>query len=55
VKKRAGLWECWIKPPSPRQPDTDLEDAPPGQTIEIFTSITVTTPVGNLFFRLSNP
>ena len=36
----AGLWERWIKPPSSGQPDTDLEEAPPSQTIESFTIIT---------------
>ena len=36
----AGLWERWIKPPSSGQPDTDLEEAPPSQTVESFTIIT---------------
>ena len=36
----AGLWERWIRPPSPGQPDTDLPEAPPSQTIESFTIIT---------------
>jgi murein tripeptide amidase MpaA len=55
VKKHAGRWERWIKPPYSRQPDTDLEEAPPSQTIETFTSITITPPTGNLFFRLWHP
>jgi putative SOS response-associated peptidase YedK len=36
----AGLWERWIKAPSPRQPDTDLEEPLPSQTVESFTIIT---------------
>jgi len=36
----AGLWEKWIKPPSSEAQDTDLEEAPPSQTIESFTIIT---------------
>ena len=36
----AGLWERWIRPPSPGQPDTDLAEAPPSQTVESFTIIT---------------
>jgi putative SOS response-associated peptidase YedK len=36
----AGLWERWIKPTSSGQPDTDLEEAPPSQTVESFTIIT---------------
>jgi putative SOS response-associated peptidase YedK len=36
----AGLWERWIKPPSSGLGDTDLENAPPSQTVESFTIIT---------------
>jgi len=36
----AGLWERWIKPLSLGQPDTDLEEPPPSQTVESFTIIT---------------
>ena len=36
----AGLWERWVRPPSSGQPDTDLPEAPPSQTIESFTIIT---------------
>ena len=37
----AGLWERWIKPPSSGLEDTDLEEAPPSQTVESFTIITM--------------
>jgi len=36
----AGLWEKWIKPPSRDHADTDLDKAPPSETIESFTIIT---------------
>jgi putative SOS response-associated peptidase YedK len=36
----AGLWEKWIKPPTPGPPDTDLEEPPPSQTVESLTIIT---------------
>jgi putative SOS response-associated peptidase YedK len=36
----AGLWERWIKPLSSGQPDTDLDEPPPSQTVESFTIIT---------------
>jgi putative SOS response-associated peptidase YedK len=37
----AGLWERWIKPPSAGNFDTDLEEAPPSETVESFTIITM--------------
>jgi putative SOS response-associated peptidase YedK len=36
----AGLWERWIRPASNDQNDTDLDEAPPSQTVESFTIIT---------------
>jgi putative SOS response-associated peptidase YedK len=36
----AGLWERWIKPPSRDHAETDLDEAPPSETIESFTIIT---------------
>src|ERR1035437_3334848 len=36
----AGLWERWIKPPSRDNAETDLDEAPPSETIESFTIIT---------------
>jgi putative SOS response-associated peptidase YedK len=36
----AGLWGRWIRPPTSEQPDTDLPEAPPSQTVESFTIIT---------------
>jgi putative SOS response-associated peptidase YedK len=36
----AGLWERWIRPPTSEQPDTDLPETPPSQTVESFTIIT---------------
>lgn len=36
----AGLWEKWIKPPSRNHAETDLDEAPPSETIESFTIIT---------------
>ena len=36
----AGLWDRWTKPPSPGNFDTDLDEAPPSETIESFTIIT---------------
>lgn len=36
----AGLWDRWVKPPSPDNYDTDLDEAPPSETIESFTIIT---------------
>jgi putative SOS response-associated peptidase YedK len=36
----AGLWEKWIRPPSGDPADTDLDEAPPSQTVESFTIIT---------------
>jgi len=38
----AGLWERWIKPPSRENAETDLDEAPPSETIESFTIITRT-------------
>ena len=36
----AGLWDKWGKPPSLESADTDLDEAPPSETIESFTIIT---------------
>jgi putative SOS response-associated peptidase YedK len=36
----AGLWDRWVKPPSRENYDTDLDEAPPSETIESFTIIT---------------
>jgi putative SOS response-associated peptidase YedK len=36
----AGLWDRWIKPPSRENADTDLDEAPPSETIDSFTVIT---------------
>ncbi len=36
----AGLWDRWVKPPSRDNADTDLDEAPPSETIESFTIIT---------------
>jgi putative SOS response-associated peptidase YedK len=36
----AGLWERWIIPPSRDHAETDLDEAPPSETIESFTIIT---------------
>ncbi len=36
----AGLWDRWIKPPSVDNFDTDLDEAPPSETVESFTIIT---------------
>lgn len=36
----AGLLEKWIRPPSGDQADTDLDEAPPSQTVESFTIVT---------------
>ena len=36
----AGLWERWIRPPAVGEPDTDLDEASPSQTVESFTIIT---------------
>jgi putative SOS response-associated peptidase YedK len=36
----AGLWERWIIPPSRDNTETDLDEAPPSETIESFTIIT---------------
>ena len=36
----AGLWDRWVKPPSPDNFDTDLDEAPPSETVESFTIIT---------------
>jgi putative SOS response-associated peptidase YedK len=36
----AGLWDRWVKPPSRENFDTDLDEAPPSETIESFTIIT---------------
>ena len=36
----AGLWDRWVKPPSRENFDTDLDEAPPSETIDSFTIIT---------------
>ncbi len=36
----AGLWDRWVKPPAAGKFDTDLDEAPPSETIESFTIIT---------------
>lgn len=36
----AGLWDKWIRPPSPENFDSDLEEAPPSETVYSFTIIT---------------
>ena len=36
----AGLWDRWVKPPSLENADTDLDEAPPSETIDSFTIIT---------------
>jgi putative SOS response-associated peptidase YedK len=36
----AGLWERWIRPPAAGKFDTDLDEAPPSETIESFTIVT---------------
>ena len=36
----AGLWDRWIKPPFAGKFDTDLDEAPPSETIDSFTIIT---------------
>jgi putative SOS response-associated peptidase YedK len=36
----AGLWDRWVKPPSRENADTDLDEAPPSETIYSFTIIT---------------
>jgi putative SOS response-associated peptidase YedK len=36
----AGLWDRWVKPPSRKNFDTDLDEAPPSETIDSFTIIT---------------
>lgn len=36
----AGLWEKWVRPASSGQLDSDLDEAPPSQTVESFTIIT---------------
>lgn len=36
----AGLWDRWIKQPTRFNTDTDLDEAPPSETIESFTIIT---------------
>jgi putative SOS response-associated peptidase YedK len=36
----AGLWDRWIKPPAAGKFDTDLDEAPPSETIDSFTIIT---------------
>ena len=36
----AGLWDRWIRPPAAGKFDTDLDEAPPSETIESFTIIT---------------
>ena len=36
----AGLWDRWVKPPSRENYDTDLDEAPPSETIDSFTIIT---------------
>ena len=36
----AGLWDRWVKPPSQDNADTDLDEAPPSETIDSFTIIT---------------
>ena len=36
----AGLWERWTKPPSRDNADTDIDEAPPSETVESFTIIT---------------
>ena len=36
----AGLWDRWVKPPAAGKFDTDLDEAPPSETIDSFTIIT---------------
>ena len=36
----AGLWERWIRPAAVGQLDSDLDEAPPSQTVESFTILT---------------
>jgi putative SOS response-associated peptidase YedK len=36
----AGLWDRWVRPAAVGNYDTDLEEAPPSETIESFTIIT---------------
>ena len=36
----AGLWDRWVKPPAAGKYDTDLDEAPPSETIDSFTIIT---------------
>jgi putative SOS response-associated peptidase YedK len=36
----AGLWDRWVNPPSPDNSDTDLDEAPPSETVESFVIIT---------------
>jgi putative SOS response-associated peptidase YedK len=36
----AGLWDKWVRPPSRDHADTDLDEAPPSETVYSFTIIT---------------
>ena len=36
----AGLWDKWVRPPSRENYDTDLDEAPPSETVYSFTIIT---------------